>query len=759
MKEQTTRPYQVALIGNPNTGKTTLFNALTGYRARVGNYAGVTVERRVGLLKGGAAGAGVVEIVDLPGAYSLSAHSLDELVAFSALLGCDLQGASAGGIGTTDVAPDAILMVVDASNLERNLYLFTQLAELGLPMALALNMMDEAATVGMRIDVEALRGRLGCPVLPMVAARGEGVDGVRQVLTAWAGAPAQRETPGIDGLWPEAFEGVARDVVGELEKAGVTPPWGHRALVSRALLDETGVIGGILEKLFGEAVRKALARGREAMATAGCAGAGWEAQRRYGWIRQKLAGVAVRESAAEGAVTGAGGGGRQWSERLDALTLHPVSGPLMLLATLLLVFQSIYTWSGPVMDLIDGGFGMLSELVGGALPAGPLADMLTGGVIAGVGGVLIFLPQIFILFFFIALLEDSGYLARAAFLMDRLLSRLGLSGQSFIPLLSSFACAVPGIMATRTIAHPRERLITILVAPLMSCSARLPVYTIMIGAFVPAVPVIPGVLGLQAVTLLGMYLVGVVVAMGVALVAKRLLLRQSPAPFMMELPPWRRPGMTNAFHRMWERGREFVLRAGTIILAVSILIWALSYFPRPASVEAEISVQFATAIEAAADDEEAMAAVEAELERAVAGAYLRQSALGVMGRGLEPVVMPLGWDWRIGMAVVASFPAREVVVATLGVIFDVGEADEESVDLKSKLTQATWPDGRPLFTLPVALGIMVFFALCAQCAATLAVIKRETNSWRWPVVSFVYMTGLAYVMAFAVYHGARWLGL
>jgi ferrous iron transport protein B len=375
-----------------------------------------------------------------------------------------------------------------------------------------------------------------------------------------------------------------------------------------------------------------------------------------------------------------------------------------------------------------------------------------------VGGVVVFLPQILVLFFFIALLEDCGYMARAAFLMDRLLSRCGLSGRSFIPMLSSFACAIPGIMGARVIEDPRDRLATVLVAPLMSCSARLPVYMLLTSTFVPERDLVPGVLGLRATVLFAMHVLGVVVAIPVALLLKRTLLKGKAPAFVMELPTYKAPAWRMVLHRMTERGWEFLRRAGTTIFAVSVVIWALTYYPRPASIGREIAADFAPRIDAAArgGDAEAAGSAEAERDAAIAGAYIRQSWLGRMGHLIEPAVRPLGWDWRIGMAVIASFPAREVVVATLGIIYDLGSgADEESEPLKEKLRGATHPDGSPVFTLPAALSVMVFFALCLQCAATIAVLRRETNSWRWPLFAFGYMTALAYAGALATFQLAR----
>ena len=422
---------------------------------------------------------------------------------------------------------------------------------------------------------------------------------------------------------------------------------------------------------------------------------------------------------------------------------------LVLMAT---VFQSIYKWAAPLMDLIDGAFGWLGELASLLIPEGALQSLIVDGVIAGVGGVAIFLPQIVILFGFIAILEDCGYMARAAFLMDRLMSWAGLSGKSFVPMLSSFACAIPGVMATRVIENRRDRFTTILVAPLMSCSARLPVYTIMIAAFIPAKPVL-GFFGLQGVTLLAMYMVGIVVAIPVAWLFKKTILQGETPPFVMEMPPYKIPDLKTIILRMVDRGKRFLVDAGTIIFATTVLIWGLLYYPRPQSISDQYA-QKAAEIQAQTlsqdqREEQLNANINAE-----AGAFLRQSALGRIGKFIEPAVKPLGWDWKVGIAVIASFPAREVVVATLGIIYNLGsEESEESENLRQKMRNATWDDNpnQKVFTPIVALSVMVFFALCAQCAATLAVIKRETGSWKWPIFTFGYMTILAYFVALVTY--------
>jgi ferrous iron transport protein B len=443
------------------------------------------------------------------------------------------------------------------------------------------------------------------------------------------------------------------------------------------------------------------------------------------------------------------------SDRIDAVLTHKFWGTLVFLVTMALLFSSIFVFAVPLMDLIDTAIGSLATLVERVLPEGALQSLVVDGIIGGVGAVVIFLPQILVLFLFIALLEDCGYMARAAFLMDRLMAGVGLSGKSFIPLLSSYACAVPGIMATRVIENRRDRLATILIAPLMSCSARLPVYVILIGAFVPAQHYLGGLVGLQGLVLLAMYAVGAIVAIGMAWLLKTTLLRGETPPFVMELPSYKIPSARTVFYRMGERGWAFLVRAGTVIFAVTIVIWALTYYPRSdGRVAADIAAQRA-AIEnpdtlARFDDPEHLARLEASLHQ-------RYSLLGRAGQWVEPIVRPLGWDWRIGCAAIASFPAREVVMGVLGVIYELGPDVDVGVEgdqnrLRDQLRAARWDDtGEPVYNLAVALSIMVFFALCAQCAATLAVIRRETNSWRWPAFTFAYMTALAYIGALITY--------
>ncbi len=727
----TTAAITVALIGNPNTGKSTLFNALAGVRQRVGNYPGVTVERKTGQLNH--AGRHFT-LVDLPGTYSLAPRSPDEMVAVDVLLGRRAD----------TPAPDAILCIVDASNLERNLYLVSQALELGLPTVVALNMTDVAATRGIAIDHQELARRLGIPVLPVQANRRRGLKELASALAAAVEQPrSERESP-----FPEAFQREVTQLSAQLETDAPTP----RYLVERLLLDTSDYLEGVLGGEQHAALTQLLSDARARLAAAGLPVPAVEAIARYGWVGRIIDGVVARPARRPATR----------SDAIDRILTHRVWGTLVFALAMMLLFSSIFVWADPLMGGIEAAQGWLQELVGSRMAAGPLQSLVVDGIIGGVGSVVVFLPQILILFGLIAILEDCGYMARAAYLMDKLMSRVGLSGKSFIPLLSSFACAVPGIMATRVIENRRDRLTTILVAPLMSCSARLPVYTLLCG-MLPAKTYLFGTLSLGGLTMFAMYLLGIVAAMLVALVLKRSLLRGATPPFVMELPSYKFPSITGVLYRMFERGWAFIQRAGTVIFAVSVLVWAASYFPRDeAAVEGPYAAERArleAAVETGTGDEKTVAEERlAEIDNEVLSLYQQRSYLGQAGKWIEPVVKPLGWDWRIGAAAIASFPAREVVIGVLGVIYNVGDEAEEST-LRERLSRARW-DGtdRPIYTVPVALSIMVFFALCAQCAATLAVIKRETNSWGWPAFTFGYMTALAYVGALLTYQVGTWLG-
>jgi ferrous iron transport protein B len=718
-------PLTVALIGNPNTGKSTLFTGLSGIQTRIGNYAGCTVEKKIGRLS--IAGRSV-RLVDLPGAYSLSPRSPDEMVAVDVLLG-----------RVADVGrPDVLVCIADASNLERNLFLFTQLRELGLPMVLCLNMSDVAERNGVRIELKRLEERLGVPVVATSAHHRTGLDELRQAILR----AATTEPSPIADILPEPVWREERDLASWLSSAGSNSP---RYLVRRALLDAGGEAERRLTDELPPKFPARLAEARSRLATAGIRIAAVESLARYAWVRQQLADViTVREGARSNT-----------TDRIDRVVTHWASGLLIFAAMMFAIFQSIYTLAEPLMGAVESAQQWVAGLVESSLAPGTLRSLIVDGVIAGVGSVLVFIPQIALLFLFIAILEDCGYMARAAYLLDRLMTKLGLSGRSFLPLMSSFACAIPGVMAARVIEDRRDRLTTILIAPLMSCSARLPVYLLMISAFVPATFVLGGWLPVQGLTLFVMYCLGGLLAIPIAWLLKSTVLRGAAPPFVMELPEYKWPSVWIVAQRVLSQVRRFVEEAGTLIFFTTVLVWAAGYFPGDHREVHALSKSIQQL-------ERQEPAPEAELETLrerrnhLSSQLLANSLLGRTGRFIEPVVKPLGWDWRIGMAVVASFPAREIVVATLGTIFSLGgDVDENDGSLKAALQNAKWPDGRPLFNVPVALSVMVFFALCAQCAATLLVIRRETGSWLWPGLTFTYMTGLAWVAAWGTYEVSR----
>ncbi|MFQ5460991.1 MAG: ferrous iron transport protein B [Phycisphaerae bacterium] len=725
------REKTIALVGNPNTGKSTLFNALTGFHQRVGNFPGVTVEKKTGLLRAETGGC-QVRVVDLPGAYSLTAHSADETVVLEALAGRSRSVAK----------PDLIVCVIDAGNLRRNLFFVSQLLELDTPLVVALNMIDLAEASGIRIDTAALADRLGVPVVPVVASKRTGIDALTRVMLETQDKPASDRCAKFpDCVCRELDE--LREVVNDGAPDGHagSSNGGNRAELLQTLLDPGGYHEQKLGLRCGRSLAQDLAQRRQRITLEGESLIELEAQVRYAWIDKLLEQVVTRPDQLRASR----------SEWADLILTHRFFGLAIFLLMMACCFQAIYAWAAPIIDTVDATFAAIGSAMATLLPQGALQSLLTNGLVAGVGAVLAFLPQILILFLFIAILEDCGYMARAAFLLDRWMAKLGLSGKSFIPLLSSFACAVPGILATRTIEDRRSRFITILIAPLMSCSARLPVYALMISAFIPNKPLLGRFVGMQAATLLAMYCVGAIVAVAIALLLRKTAFRGEPAAFLMELPKYKWPTPSTVFFRMYEQGREFCVTAGTIIVAVSIVIWALGYYPHPPAIARahDAMRQAARSVEQSAEQRHAELV---RIDHEEAGAYLRNSLLGRAGAFIEPAVKPLGWDWRVGTAVIASFPAREIMIASMGTIYNLGgDQDERSTGLREKLQRATWPNGSPVFGVPVALSVMAFFALCCQCGATLAAIRRETGSWRWPLVSFVYMTSLAYVAALATY--------
>jgi ferrous iron transport protein B len=717
----------VALMGNPNTGKSTLFSALTGIHVETGHFPGVTVERTVGSLM---VGQQQLELIDLPGTYSLAPRAADEAIATQVLLGQQP--------GTPPV--DAVLCVVDAANLQRNLFLVSQIAETALPMVIAVNMSDVSAKKGISLDVAALEERIGVPV---VACQATGRKVTKPVIDAILRARPMSpdrlarfsaEFVAIEWAWQTTLSQLQGKPVTEFE-------------ARRLLIDPQSVVRAQLQAKFGEPFTNELLKAQRALREVGVPFE-LEAAARYQWASDLLNGIETRPPF----------GTLSSSDYADRwLSRHPV-GLLVFITLMLLVFQSIFSFAQPLMELVEAGPAWVGSQIEANMSAGPLRSLLVNGVLAGVGGVVVFVPQLLILFLLIGILEDCGYMARAAFLTDRLLYRLtGLSGRAFVPLMSSFACAIPGMMSTRVIESPKERLITTLILPLMSCSARLPVYLLMINLLIPN-EYLGGWLSLRALVLAGMMSLGAVVAIPVAWILNRLLQATPATPFLMELPSYKWPSPFVVLRKAYEQVRAFLVDAGTLILAMSIVIWGLGYFPGDRSQEQKIEQAIATQASELNAGTDAAEKLQAELQ-AEQARLLEISFLGQAGRLIEPAVKPLGWDWKIGLSVIASFPAREVIIATLGTIYSLGgDVGEDDAGLQAQLQSATWGDGRPVFTLPTGLSVMVFFALCAQCASTLVVMARETGSWRWPFLAFVYMTALAYIGAFLVYRLALMLG-
>jgi ferrous iron transport protein B len=690
-----------ALVGNPNCGKSTLFNALTGLKQKVGNYPGVTVERKIGTAY--TQHGHPLTLIDLPGTYSLAARSPDEAVTRDVLLGRRADTAM----------PDRIVCVVDATNLERNLYLVHQILDLGRPVILVLNMMDVAEQAGLKIHTSRLEHTLGIPVIVCAASSGRGIIDLKLALSR-PDLPLSRHAWDV----PAAIAPAVSELQASLQDNDKKPPLIARAEALLLLTDPDRMrVAGSAP--LSDRTHDILASWEKRWAADGIDWAGALVNARYDNIGRLTADIVSTAPTAPV--------GPSHSDRIDAWVTHPVWGWCIFGVIMAAMFLSIFTLAGIPMGWIESLMSIVSNWVSGLIPAGDLHDLVIDGALAGVEGVIIFLPQILILFLFIGLLESTGYMARAAFIMDRMMSKVGLNGRSFIPLLGSYACAIPGIMAARTIEQPKDRLVTILVAPFMSCSARLPVYLLLIAALVPneQVPV-----GLKIGIMLLMYALGTFGAFGFAWLFKKTLLRGAPPLMIMELPPYRLPRFRDVLLQMFERAGIFVKRAGTIILGLSIVLWFLATYPKSS---AEVPQQEA----------------------------LAHSFAGRAGHAIEPVIAPLGFDWRIGIGLINSFAAREVFNSAMGVIFAVETNDDEAASrlhLRDALRAAERPDGTKLFTPLICLNLMVFYVFAMQCISTLAVVKRETNSWKWPLFQLGYMTGFAWLLCLLVYQVGRALG-
>jgi ferrous iron transport protein B len=775
----------VALAGNPNSGKTTIFNALTGLRQKVANYPGVTVEKKTGRCK--LPGARWADVIDLPGTYSLISRSPDEHVAMEVLR----------GLRPDTRAPDVVVVVVDASNLQRNLYLVSQLIELGRPMVVALNMTDVVERRGLRVSPEALQQELGVPVVPIVGHKRRGIHELKEAILRASVAPMPN--------WPlpEAMKEELLLVGGGLaildsaeDAAHVAPPekqlapsrnqddttldkpsapraWicagdnsrhldRYQALAERLLIgDRAGDVSGFATRqpvatLLNGAMTRLQSLGIDPMQA--------DIEAHYRWID----GVTHRVSSAaiiEGTVSSDRGvlpyeTPRQptLTDKVDSVLVHKVWGLLIFATIMAGLFVSMFWLAAPVMDAIDRGVGALGQVVTTKLPDGPLKSLITDGIFAGIGAVVVFVPQIALLFLFLAILEDSGYLARAAFLMDKLLSKVGLHGKSFIPLLSSFACAIPGIMAARTIENRRDRLATIFIAPFMSCSARLPVYALLIGAFFAGYSAF-----VRGGILLACYLLGILAAVGTAWLFKKSFLKGPPQAFILELPTYKVPQISQVARVVWSNTSKFLTKAGTIIFCLSVILWAMSYYPRlpDAKRRAAADGAMATAMEdyrqrliSGGDGEPAPDEAKV-VDDAVASAQSEYSIAGRIGHAMEPAIRPLGYDWKMGVGLVAAFAAREVFVSTLGITYAVGDVEDDTTSLSDAMKSDVYTSGpragRPVWTPLVAVSLLVWFVLAMQCMSTLAIVRRETGGWKWPILMLVYMNALAYVASLTVY--------
>jgi ferrous iron transport protein B len=716
----------LVLVGNPNVGKTSLFNRLARRNERVGNYPGVTVERRSAEMVLPSGRRAVV--ADVPGAYSLSARSSEEQIALQAIL---------GWAGNSH--PDLVIVVVDAGQLVRNLYLALQIIELRVPLLIALNMVDEAAD---RIpSAAALEALLGVRVVPTNGRTGGGMTELAAAVESELAAPRR---PLLHVSYPPAL---LRDV--DRVADALPPEWRGNVERERALAlwalsslepdDElTGIAPALRERCV-EVLASAAERDidREII------------ESRYLRLEATLA-----EAPARGAEARPRGPSR--TERIDRVLLHPAYGFAFFIAIMLLVFQALFAWADPAMSLVETAFAAVHSLFDTLLPEGFLRDLVTYGIIDGVGNVVVFLPQILLLFLFIGLLEDSGYMARVAYLMDRALRSVGLHGRAFVPMMSGYACAVPAIMATRTMERRRDRLLTMLVVPLMSCSARLPVYTLIIGALFPPSAVF-GVLPVQGLLMVAMYLFSTVIALVAAAVLGRTLVKGRSVPLILELPPYRWPSLGSVLTMMWLRARAFLSEAGSVILAFTILMWLLLSYPKLEQPESQAPMaggQSALVTPGSAVAEPSADAAEPSFE----ARQLEQSFGGRLGKALEPALEPLGFDWKIGVGIVGAFAAREVFVSVMGLVYGLGEVGDDDAPLRERMRAEMHADGKPVYTPLVGLSLMVFFALACQCMSTLAVVRRETQSWRWPAFLFAYMTALAWVTSFAVYQVGSALG-
>jgi ferrous iron transport protein B len=695
---------KVALVGNPNTGKSTLFNVLTGLNQKIGNFPGVTVDKKTGVcdLPDGRH----AQIIDLPGTYSLYPKSRDESIVFSVLAD-----------KSNPLRPDLVVVILDASNLKRNLLLYTQVADLKLPVVVALNMMDLAKKGGITIDVNGLAQKLGVPVVPISARKNEGIDQLKSAINYANKIALQEDTIDVEALAPQLIAQISKEIAVDNPYYALQLAHQHETVNFLTPAESDRIEE--LEQEFNFHSQKAQAS---------------ETIARYNFINDLLYDTVKKQETAQD---------ETMSNKIDKVLTHKTFGFIIFFAILLFIFQSIFAWSAYPMKLIGDLFVWVQSSLHTILPAGPLTSLLVDGVIAGLSGVMVFIPQIAILFGFISILEDTGYMSRVTFMMDRIMRKVGLNGKSVVPLIGGFACAVPSIMSTRNIENWKDRMITIMVTPLVTCSARLPVYTLLIALVVPNKNVW-WVFNMQGLALTGMYLFSLISAVTVAFVMKYLLKARERGYFIMELPVYRMPRWKNVGYSMYDRAKAFVLQVGKVIIAVSVILWVLaSYGPGDRFEKIEQKYKQAQYTQHLDPD---------DLHRVVASEKLENSYAGVLGHVIEPVIRPLGFDWKIGIALITSFAAREVFVGTMATIYSVDGDAEKIESVQQKMHTAKNADGSPVFTVAVAFSLMMFYAFAMQCASTVAVVYRETKNWRWPASQFAYMTVLAYLVSLITYH-------
>lgn len=699
---------RVALVGNPNTGKSTLFNVLTGLNQKIGNFPGVTVDKKVGYCQ--LPDGRRAEVIDLPGTYSIYPKSQDESIVFSILAD-----------KANPHSPDLVVVILDASNLKRNLLLYSQVADLKIPVIIALNMMDMAKKADININVDLFAKKLGVPVVPISARKVNGIDQLKEAISYANKVALQEDSIDVNIIAPQLVEAIGEEM--QIDNPYLALQLAHQHESLKFLTPEQSNRIEELEQQFSFNSQKA--QGMETIA-------------RYAFINDLLYDTVTKPVTANE---------ETFSNKIDKILTHKIFGFVIFLAILMFMFQAIFTWSSYPMGLISDGFVWLQDHLHQLLPAGPVANLLVDGVIAGLSGVMVFVPQIAILFAFISILEDTGYMARVTFMMDKLMRKVGLNGKSVVPLIGGFACAVPSIMSTRTIENWKDRMITIMVTPLVTCSARLPVYTLLIALVVPN-KTVWWVFNMQGLALTAMYVFSLVSAVLVAWVFKFILKGKERGYFIMELPVYRMPRWKNVLLSMYERSKAFVLQAGKVIIAVSVILWVLASYG-PGNRFDRIDKQYA-------QPQYTQHMSADSLNRAIASAKLENSYAGVLGHVIEPVIKPLGFDWKIGIALITSFAAREVFVGTMATIYSVNGSAEKMESVYEKMHQAKNPDtGQPVFTVAVAFSLMMFYAFAMQCASTMAIVYRETKNWRWPAIQFAYMTLLAYVVSFITYHILR----